>query len=133
MQFFETQWEDFLKKTANSLKGVFYQHEASPLIYLNDKEYIGDADKFLDYSLFTFKYRDDTAGQVYVDLAEKAYRQAINEKKTRKYAFMDFTFEKENHRVIYELFADIAPKTVENFLGLCKGFKKSDGEILCYD
>jgi len=24
MQFFETQWEDFLKKTANSLKGVFY-------------------------------------------------------------------------------------------------------------
>ena len=24
LQFFETQWEEFLKKTANRLKGVFY-------------------------------------------------------------------------------------------------------------
>lgn len=100
---------------------------------MNDKEYIGDADKFLDYALFTFKYRDDTAGQVYVDQADKAYSKAINENKQRKYAFMDFTFEKETHRVVYELFADIAPKTVENFMSLCKGFKKTDGELICYD
>ena len=46
---------------------------------------------------------------------------------------MDFTFEKETHRVVYELFADIAPKTVANFMGLCKGFKKSDGEMICYN
>ena len=26
LQFFETQWEEYLKRTANKLKGVFYQH-----------------------------------------------------------------------------------------------------------
>ena len=36
LQFFETQWEEFMKKTANRLKGVFYQHSGSHLIYLND-------------------------------------------------------------------------------------------------
>jgi hypothetical protein len=26
LEFFETQWEQFLKKTANTLKGSFYNH-----------------------------------------------------------------------------------------------------------
>lgn len=37
LQFFETQWSQFLKKISNKLKGVFYEHpEQNALIYLND-------------------------------------------------------------------------------------------------
>ena len=46
MEFFECQWEQFVKTTANKLKGVFYDHVESPLIYLNEKEYVGDGDDF---------------------------------------------------------------------------------------
>jgi hypothetical protein len=69
LQFFETQWEEYLKKTANKLKGVFYSHEESPLVILNDKDYIGDQDKFLEYALHKFKFRDDTESKVYDDAA----------------------------------------------------------------
>ena len=46
---------------------------------------------------------------------------------------MEFTFQHNTHKVVFELFADIAPRTVENFMSLCKGFKKSDGEMISYD
>lgn len=32
----------------------------------------------------------------------------------------------------FELFSSIAPQTCKNFQELCKGFKKKDGETLCY-
>lgn len=31
------------------------------------------------------------------------------------------------------MFADIAPRTTENFVQLCNGFKKPDGEIMHYN
>ena len=34
--------------------------------------------------------------------------------------------------VQFELFNDIAPRTVANFLGLCAGHSRSDGELLSY-
>lgn len=57
--FFETQWEEYLKKTANKEKGLFYSHIESPLVILNEKEYVGDQDKFMEYVLHTFKFKDD--------------------------------------------------------------------------
>jgi len=44
LQFFETQWEEYIKKTANKLKGIFYQHSGTHLILLNDTEYIGNCE-----------------------------------------------------------------------------------------
>jgi hypothetical protein len=47
LMFFETQWTLYLKQTANKLKGVFYDHsEQSTLVFTNESEYIGDADRF---------------------------------------------------------------------------------------
>lgn len=42
LQFFETQWEEYIKNTAKKLKGVFYQHSGSHLIILNNTEYVGN-------------------------------------------------------------------------------------------
>lgn len=55
LQFFETQWSQFMKKIANNLKGVFYDHdETKTLIYLNDNEYIGDGDQFSQWVLYKY-------------------------------------------------------------------------------
>lgn len=35
------------------MKGVFYEHpESNALIYLNDSDYIGDADQFVQWALY---------------------------------------------------------------------------------
>ena len=70
LQFFETQWSQFLKKIANDLKGVFYDHkDTSALIYLNGKDYIGDADQFTQWALYNFQYMDKDGLNVYNKIA----------------------------------------------------------------
>ena len=55
LQFFETQWDLFVKKMSNKLKGDFYNHVDSPLIYLNDREFIGNGDDFAEWALLNYK------------------------------------------------------------------------------
>ena len=128
LQFFETQWEEFQKKTANKLKGVFYQHTGNHLIYLNDGEYIGSSEKFAEYALHNFAYMDNSSMIVYDQKATQSYKKLINSSKTRKYASMSVNFEGAEQTVIFELFHDIAPRTCANFLALCEGHTRADGE-----
>ena len=119
LQFFETQWLIYLKKIANELKGVFYEHdEKHPLVFLNGKDYIGDADRFSEWALFTFNHIEKDGLNVYNKLAKDCYRQYINASTTRQYAFINLQANKEqdSKQVVFELFSHIAPKTCENFL-----------------
>ena len=56
----------------------------------------------------------------------------VNTSKTRKYSQITVSFGGMNNTVYFELFNDIAPRTVANFLSLCNGFKRGDGELLSY-
>ena len=132
LQFFETQWEEFLKKTANRLKGVFYQHSGNHIIYLNDGEYIGSAEKFAEYALHNFAYMDNSNMMIYEKKASDSFKKMINQSKTRKYASMNINFSGMDTTVIFELFHDIAPRTCANFLALCGGHTRSDQELLTY-
>jgi cyclophilin family peptidyl-prolyl cis-trans isomerase len=132
LYFFETQWEEYLKKTANRLKDAFYLHKASPLVFLNDRDYIGDAEKFMEWALLTFKVQDDASAKVFDTAAKDFYCKVVNEHKTSKFAFMKFAWADRQEQVVFELFEHIAPRTVANFLQLCNGFKKPDGEALHY-
>jgi cyclophilin family peptidyl-prolyl cis-trans isomerase len=41
------------------LKGVFYTHDSEKaLIFVNGREYIGDADEFQQWALYKFHYHD---------------------------------------------------------------------------
>ena len=134
LQFFQTQWIQFLKKNANNLKGDFYEHnQASTLIYLDDKTYIGDSDQFTQWALYNYTHLDKNGLIHYNKQAKDAYEEAINNSKTRKYASMTISSHGQTETVVFELFNDIAPRTSENFLSLCQGYKrKSDGEELSY-
>lgn len=69
---------------------------------------------------------------VYERLAANRFKTMINESRTRKYAQLELSFSGMNQIVHFELFNDIAPRTVANFLGLCKGHNRADGEHLTY-
>jgi cyclophilin family peptidyl-prolyl cis-trans isomerase len=134
-QFFETQWSQFLKKTSNQLKGVFYNHdESKALIFLNGHEYIGDADEFAQWALYRFNYQDKDGLPVYTKLAHDTYTEAINQSDSRSYATMTITHSGVSGNVILELFKDIAPKTCNNFMNLCNGtvLRNSDKVPITY-
>lgn len=125
-QFFETQWHFYLKRTENEKKGCYYEHDPeAPLIQLNGCEYVGDHNDFAKWALFNFNYKDQNEQGLafYHQMAKQACTKQYNNTPGRKYAFIDFKWvenEQEcNSKVVFELFADIAPRTCENFFQLC--------------
>jgi hypothetical protein len=51
-----------------------------------------------------------------------------------KYCFFDIRVNnKYLRRLVFELFHTDCPKTSENFLSLCKGFKNEAGELVSYE
>lgn len=55
----------------------------------------------------------------YVAVAQQAFKEAINDSQTRKYARMRIEHEAVSGDIIFELFHEIAPITSANFLKLC--------------
>lgn len=132
LQFFQTQWEEYIKHTANKLKGEFYQHKAGHIIMINDCEYVGSSEEFATYVLNRFGYMDNSINIVYERLAKNEFKKIINTSQTRKYAKLGLNFNGRVNMIHFELFHDLAPRTCANFLQLCAGFRRSDGEVLRY-
>jgi peptidyl-prolyl cis-trans isomerase-like 6 len=138
--FFETQWEEYLKKVQNEKKGVFLNHKAPILTFLNEDVYIGDTDAFFDYALNEFRYFDKQT-TTYSMQASNFYRKALETNPKRNYVFLNIVMSQEEHelkgeaqRVVIELFSDICPKTCENFKKLCNGsFVNKAGKKLSYE
>lgn len=128
LAFFPCQWDEYLKDVANKNKGVFYTHIGSPLVILNDTEYIGDCDKFMNHILYNFHYQDNTPMVIYSKKANDFFKNKVapSPSNPNKYAFINFQFGGNNEQVVFELFFNIAPKTVDNFLWLCGGFMRED-------
>jgi hypothetical protein len=90
LQFFETQWEEYLSKLQVEKKGPFFNHKASsPIIFYNDVVYIGDAETFLDWALSEFRYVDSTKDMIYKKRASDAMRALIDNNPNRNYAYLD--------------------------------------------
>lgn len=113
---------------------MFYHHTGSHIVIRNDTEYVGNGEQFAKYILNRFAYMDNSMSIEYSRMAEGAFDKMINQNKTRAFARMDFMSAGYANpvQVRFELFKDIAPRTVANFLSLCNGFKRSDGESICY-
>ena len=100
LQFHETQWILFLKKLSNDLKGVFYNHnEANPIVYLNGKDYIGDANDFAKWALFNFNFTEKDGLNVYNKVAKEEHHKAINKSQKCSYASMTFQYEGPEKKV----------------------------------
>jgi hypothetical protein len=135
LEFFETQWMFYMKKVSNEHKGVFYDHDVKhPLVTLNHKQYIGDADQFSKWALFNFNFIEREGLSYYKDETSKHLKSIFE---NNHYYFMNFCFEENkaevSEKVVFELFHRWAPKTSENFMKLCEGHaRKSDNKTVSY-
>lgn len=110
LQFFQTQWDEYIKRVQNDLKGAFYHHKGSPLVILNMTQYIGGVDSFLEWALQNFRYTDKSSDMIYRKLAHDASKKQFNETPGRSYVFMNYQIAANvTSQVIFELFDDIAP------------------------
>jgi len=133
MPLFETDWNNFLKEIRQKYGGPFITHKMSPLVFLNENEYIGGMEKFLQFAYNEYKYIDKVNMVFYKKRCKNNLIKITIENPIRKYCYMDFVLSKNhNFTVIFELFLDIAPKTCKNFISLCNGFKNSHGKFISY-
>ena len=90
LQFFETQWEEYLNRLQIEKKGPFFNHKASsPIVYYNDCVYVGDGETFLEWALNEFRYVDTTSMLIYKKKAADAFKTLIENTPGRNYAFFD--------------------------------------------
>jgi hypothetical protein len=130
---FETQWHEYLKDIKQRLGGPFQNHLLSPLVYLNDDDYIGDAGQFLAWMDTHYGYNNNTHIVFFRRRCYDSLRKQTIHNPTRAYCYMDLEFGQElSSTVIFELFVDVAPLTCRNFIELCKGFVNSQGQLLTY-
>jgi hypothetical protein len=133
LPLFETEWEEYLRRIQKTLGGRFILHKKSPLIFVNNDEYIGGPEEFMNWAEDQYDYHDTTNIVLYNKKSVEMMRKSISETPSRKYAFMDFQLGKEPPAmVIFELFYDVAPLTCNNFIELCKGFTTKKGKTVGY-
>ena len=128
---FETDWNDCLKELRAKYGGSFKHHVISPLVYFNESEYIGGAEQLLEWAENNYGYTDATHIIYYKKRYKNALVKQISKNPQRIYCYMSIKIETETpSTVIFELFADIAPLTCQNFLNLCKGytFQEANGQ-----
>lgn len=93
LQFFPTQWNNYLSNTQNLLKGPFYHHRSSPLVFVNGSTYIGGLDQFMEWALNEFRYTDKSSILIYRKAAGDAHRSVINDTPGRSYVYMNIEIE----------------------------------------
>ena len=96
------------------------QLSTSPLIFYNNKHYVGGLDEFLD--LASMKYAFVPSAKVdWANQADVAFRKYCNDSGP-DFCYLDVSIgSKALDRIIIELFKDVCPKTCENFKVLCNG------------
>ena len=135
---FETQfnfiYEELLQKNNDFID---YQGQ-SPIIYSRDqKKIIGNFVHFKKYITENFSYLEEKEPEDFESVSLSSHRALLNSGYNH-YAFLEISpFVKSNEKdysnfsnvknrtVVIELFFQICPKTVMNFLEICKGTQKN--------
>lgn len=77
--FFPDPWTNYIRKLRTEKKGKFFHHKDYIIVYLNEGQYIGGANNFLEWALQNFKYIDKGNQLLYKKLASNEIRNMYNE------------------------------------------------------
>eukprot|EP00163_Fabomonas_tropica_P034817 TRINITY_DN986_c0_g1_i2.p1 TRINITY_DN986_c0_g1~~TRINITY_DN986_c0_g1_i2.p1 ORF type:complete len:293 (-),score=73.05 TRINITY_DN986_c0_g1_i2:333-1211(-) len=119
----ETDYEEFLVNKRRQLAGEALTHTGPIIVYTDDNRYLGGIDELLAYTKQKCKYNDKT-NKILYERAAKVANRTWREATKHTFAFMEFKIEGQEQalgRVVFELYDEHCPKTVENFIGLCGG------------
>lgn len=75
---FPTQWTEYVKSLQQANKGVFYEHKGTMIVFINESEYLGLSESFLEWALQNFMYTDNTSNLIYTKMSNDASYKRIN-------------------------------------------------------
>ena len=131
--FFQTDWQEYITQIQKAKAGKFQFHSKSPLVYLDNDQYIGGSREFMTFAEEEFHYQEQGSFEMYCDRTQELLRKITFENPFRAYCYMNIQIgQAEPMTAIFELFTDIAPQTCKNFIELCKGFASKKGKPVGY-
>lgn len=138
---FETQFNSIFNSLLQKNKDFIDYRGVSPIIYTSNYEsIIGNFEDLIKYLTENFSFIEEKQLSDFSEIAKQSYSNILN-KSNNKYAFIqlnnflnsDQFNDTESRKIVIELFFQVCPKTVMNFLEICKGsIKNKKGEKLSY-
>lgn len=140
----EADWLEVLPQLKRQCGGSAFQHSSSnPFVIHSIYGYIPD---FLTWACSFYQLPDPRAHPSFGELesslrddASQQLQQWMQQRSSHKFAFMDVQIgNAAPERIIFELYADLLPRTCDNFLKLCTGevgalpSETFGGAKLCY-
>lgn len=87
---FPAQWTEYLKNIQNTFKSVFYEHRGTMIVFLNECDYIGLSESFLEWALQEYMYTDNTSNLIYTKMSNDAMYKKVTGTPGISYIYMDF-------------------------------------------
>lgn len=113
----DTDWESFLHEKKNQIRGEMWGFKTGTMAFV-DGVLIGNGDDFMRWAKEKFAMVDFRPPAFYEALSNQAYKGYL-ENLDREVVYLDFVHDKRPMgRVIFELYKDIVPDTVTNFVKL---------------
>lgn len=113
----DTDWETFLSEKKNSIRGEVWGFKSGTMTFV-DGQLIGNGDDFMRWAKEKFAMVDFRPPAFYEALANQAYKGYLDNV-DREVVYIDLAHDKRPMgRMIFELYKDIVPDTVKNFVNI---------------
>lgn len=124
----EPEWEAFRDGKAQQIGGPVYSHTKSPIVLINETEYVGGLDELEAFV-------GSELGETLVCEDEKPYQKAASEAQSELfrgtgniYCYFDIKIgDAKPRHLVFELYTGTCPRTCENFRMLCEGLASDAG------
>lgn len=87
---FPAQWTEYLKSLQNTYKGVYYEHRGTMIVFLDECDYIGLSESFLEWALQEYMYTDNTSNLIYTKMSNDAQFKRVTSTPGISYIYLDF-------------------------------------------
>jgi len=116
----ETTWAAFIKEKKASIRGEMWAFDRPAVVTLNG-QILGGLEELLEWADEHFNFKDTRTDDLYLMDSEEGYKKHLSESR-HDFVYLDISIgENPAGRLVFELLADVVPKTCFNFKALCTG------------
>ncbi|XP_072499131.1 probable inactive peptidyl-prolyl cis-trans isomerase-like 6 isoform X1 [Notamacropus eugenii] len=116
----EFAWQEFLQEKKRELKGETWRYPSTVMCFVND-QLLGNEGCLQKWAYKKWGYKDFKPIPLYEALTSDYVAEYLKNSK-RPMVFLEITVNKRPiGRLVFELYADLCPKTCHNFQTLCTG------------
>ncbi|XP_074043421.1 putative inactive peptidyl-prolyl cis-trans isomerase-like 6 isoform X1 [Macrotis lagotis] len=116
----EFAWHEFLQEKKREMKGEIWQYPSTVMCFVND-QLLGNEGCLQKWAYKRWGYKDFKPTTLYEALTSDYVASYLKQTK-RPMVFLEITInQKPIGRLLFELYADLCPKTCVNFRTLCTG------------